>query len=140
MNNRLYLDGVEFAGIGDLDVAFEDGEIPEYITSIHNPLSASAEFSCECEVNPQLLAKVTGVDLAQLGDLATGFSLKCSSPYQVQKRRHKKKRINKKWAKRYGYVTKFAEVTLQDVSLVDKHLYPDALELEFVGRRNYIVC
>ena len=27
--------------------------------------------------------------------------------YLIQVRTHKKKRINKKWAKRYGYVTKY---------------------------------
>lgn len=140
MNNKLYIDGVEFTSTKNLDISFDNGEIPEYVTDIHNPLSASAEFSCECEVNPQLLAKVTGVDLSQLGDLATSFSLRCSSPYQVQKRRHKKKRINKKWAKRYGYVTKFTEVRLEEVSLVNEHHRDDILELEFVGRRNYIVC
>lgn len=29
------------------------------------------------------------------------------NPYLTQVRTHKKKRINKKWAKRYGYVTKY---------------------------------
>ena len=29
------------------------------------------------------------------------------NPYLVQARTHKKKRINKKWAKRYGYITKY---------------------------------
>lgn len=29
------------------------------------------------------------------------------SPYLIQARTHKKKRINKKWAKRYGYITKY---------------------------------
>ena len=29
------------------------------------------------------------------------------NPYLIQARTHKKKRINKKWAKRYGYVTKY---------------------------------
>lgn len=28
-------------------------------------------------------------------------------PYLVQARTHRKKRTNKKWAKRYGYVTKY---------------------------------
>ena len=124
MYNRIYL----------------DGEIPEYITSIHTPLSTSAEFSCDCEVNPQLLAKMTGIDLSRGYDLASSFAFKCSSPYQVQKRRHKKKRINKKWAKRYGYITKFAEITLQEVSLVNEHRRDDILELEFTGRRKYVVC
>lgn len=29
------------------------------------------------------------------------------NPYLIQARTHKKKRINKKWAKRYGYITKY---------------------------------
>ena len=29
------------------------------------------------------------------------------NPYLIQARTHKKKRVNKKWAKRYGYATKY---------------------------------
>lgn len=29
------------------------------------------------------------------------------NPYLIQARIHKKKRINKKWAKRYGYIIKY---------------------------------
>lgn len=140
MNNRIYLDGVEFTSTKNLDISFDNGEIPEYVTNIHTPLSAEAEFSCECEVNPRLLAKITGIDLAKGRDFASSFTFKCSSPYQIQKRHHKKKRINKKWAKRYGYLTKFAEIRLQEVSLVNEHRRGDILELEFTGRGNYVVC
>lgn len=139
MNNRIYLDGAEFTSAKDLDICFEDGEeIPAYITNIYTPLSDSAELSCECEIDPHLLAKITGVDLAQVGDLATSFTMTCSSPFKVQKRIHKKKRINKKWAKRYGYLTRFAEVRLTEVSLIDEQYRKDALELEFVGRGPWI--
>lgn len=140
MNNRIYLDGVEFTSTKKLDIAFDNGEIPEYVTSIHAPLSADAEFSCECEVLPKLLGMFHDIELRRLQDLASSFTFSCSSPYQIQKRRHKKKRINKKWAKRYGYLTKFAEIRLQEVSLVNEHRHDDILELEFAGRGNYIVC
>lgn len=35
----------------------------------------------------------------------------------VQVRRHKKRRINKKWAKRYGYITKFRTVNIENISV-----------------------
>lgn len=134
-HGKVYFPGGAYMCTDDLDITFEDDEIPEYVTSIHTPLSASAELSCECEINPELFTQITGIDLARGRDLVSSLTLECSSPYQVQKRSHKKKRINKKWAKRYGYRTKFANVKLLDVSVVDKHLYDDVRELEFVGRR-----
>lgn len=38
-------------------------------------------------------------------------------PIHIQHRRHKKKRVNKKWAKRYGYRTEYRELTLRDVKV-----------------------
>ena len=37
--------------------------------------------------------------------------------YQVQKRKHKKRRINKKWAKRYGYYDVVLTGVLQDADI-----------------------
>lgn len=45
-------------------------------------------------------------------DNASSVSVECNSKYEydkpflkpMQKRKHKKKRINKKWAKKYGYI------------------------------------
>lgn len=97
-------------------VTFDGDTIPEYITGLNAPLSADAEISFECDIDVPLFAKLTGIDLAQGPDL-TCASVIFQSPYQVQARRHKKKRINKKWAKRYGYVTKFKNYQLDEVRI-----------------------
>lgn len=110
--NKVYLGDVELVSADKLKtISFES--LLDYVTSIYNPLSTSEEMSFECEVNPQLFERLTGVDLSQHRDL-TSFTIECSTPYQVQIRRHKKKRINKKWAKRYGYKTKFKTVRMTD--------------------------
>ena len=43
--------------------------------------------------------------LDKMNDLMGGYTVIVTTK-QVQRRRHKKKRINKKWIKRYGYITK----------------------------------
>lgn len=80
---------------------------PPYISSIISPLSTSAEFTLEAEIDTQAYNRFVGIDHAIPCNDCTGFSVIYSKPCQEQVRRHKKKRINKKWAKRYGYVTKF---------------------------------
>lgn len=47
------------------------------------------------------IASVVGIDLSNAEDTTAVIV-----QYQEPVRRHKKKRINKKWAKRYGYRTK----------------------------------
>lgn len=131
--NKLYLEGVEFASIDKLEaLSFENGTVPDYITSVNCPLSASEEFSFECEVNAQALSKLMGVNLAKCDDLGS-FTIECVAPYQVQNRRHKKKRINKKWAKRYGYKTVFKTVKITDAQVVQNET-----DFEFVGRGIYV--
>ena len=43
--------------------------------------------------------------LGKMNDLMGGYNVIVTTT-NVQRRRHKKKRINKKWIKRYGYITK----------------------------------
>ena len=43
--------------------------------------------------------------LDKMNDLMGGYTVIVTTTY-VQRRRHKKKRINKKWIKRYGYIIK----------------------------------
>lgn len=50
------------------------------------------------------------------------------NPYLIQVRTHKKKRINKKWAKRYGYVTKyklFNTVVFNNTVFMTKQTFQD---------------
>jgi hypothetical protein len=129
--NKFYLGGVELVSADKLKtISFESESLPDYVTSIYSPLSTSEEMSFECEVNPQLFERLTGVDLSQHRDL-TSFTIACVGAYQVQVRRHKKKRINKKWAKRYGYKTKFKTVIMTDAQFKQGE---NDFEFEFTGR------
>ena len=50
------------------------------------------------------------------------------NPYLTQVRTHKKKRINKKWAKRYGYVTtykSFNTIVLNNTIFMTKQTFQD---------------
>lgn len=93
-----------------------DSMLPEYAKRFSAPMSADAEVSFECDIDTSLFAKLIGIDLAN-GQDATCASMVFQKTYQVQRRRHKKKRINKKWAKRYGYVTKFKTYRIEEVSI-----------------------
>ena len=97
MNNVFDLDR-----IGRTFEINNDGMLPKYVKRFTSPMSADAEISFECDINASLFAKLTGVDLAQGRD-ATCASVIFQKPYQVQRRHHKKKRIQKKWIKRYGW-------------------------------------
>lgn len=109
MNNVFDLDR-----IGRTFEIDNDGMLPEYAKRFSAPMSADAEISFECDIDISLFAKLIGIDLAQ-GQDATCTSIMFQKPYQVQRKHHKKKRINKKWAKRYGYVTKFKTYHMEDV-------------------------
>lgn len=72
--------------------------------------SASAEFTIEAEINGDLFAKLLGFPMTA----GKGFTVEYSEPILVQVRRHKKKRIDKKWRKRYGFKTIFRKKQLTD--------------------------
>lgn len=92
--------------------------LKEITTDIRIPMSADIECNLEANINAKLLNRLFGVDLTngRDGDVAVIFK----SPYKEQIRRHKKRRINKKWAKRYGYRTKFVETILDHVEIQDE--------------------
>lgn len=92
---------------------------------INFPLSADAGFEMEVEMPAN---KLLAADFAKNCDLS--YSMQFCEPYQEQNRRHKKKRINKKWAKRYGFRTKFKKFRFNEVSIVPKPNF----EFEFVGK------
>lgn len=91
-------------------VSFDATDIPDCVTSITPKLSASAEFTMEAEIDGNMLAKLCGLDTA----IGHGFTVEYSEPILVQARRHKKKRIDKKWRKRYGFKTIFRKKRLTD--------------------------
>lgn len=63
----------------------------------HNP-TYELKFNANNTINKKKIEKVFGIDLAKCSDVYSVQYIK-----YVQIRRHKKKRINKKWIKRYGY-------------------------------------
>ncbi len=91
-------------------VSFDASDIPHYITSITPKLSASAEFTMEAEIDGDMLAKLLDFPMAA----GKNFTVEYSEPILVQARCHKKKRINKKWRKRYGFKTIFRKKQLTD--------------------------
>ena len=124
MNNVFDLDR-----IGRTFEIDNDGMLPEYVKRFTSPMSADAEISFECDIDTSMFAKLIDVDLAQGRD-ATCASVIFQKPYRVQRKRHKKKRINKKWAKRYGYVTKFKTYHMEDV-----HIEQNEGALSFTGQK-----
>ena len=109
-------------------VAFDISATPKYVSNLSfSPMSINADVSFECDINVPAFEKLAGLDSSGVRSASVTFE----SPYQVQKRRHKKKRINKKWAKRYGYKTMFKSYTLNDV-LVESH----EESFEIIGRPN----
>lgn len=124
MNNVFDLDR-----IGRTFEIDNDGMLPEYVKRFSAPMSADAEISFKCDIDVSTFAKLIGIDLAQGRD-ATCASVIFQKPYQVQRRHHKKKRINKKWAKRYGYVTKFKTYHMKDV-----HIEQNEGALSFTGQK-----
>lgn len=91
-------------------VSFDAEKIPDCVRSITPKLSASAEFSMEAEIDGDMLAKLLGFPMAA----GKNFTVEYSEPILVQARRHHKKRIDKKWRKRYGYKTIFRKKRLTD--------------------------
>ena len=134
MGGIYFGDDMKLLGIGEIGtLEFSNEEVPEYITDMHIPLSDKAELSFECEVNPVLFSQmVGGVDLSSARDL-TGFTISGEMPTQVQARYHKKKRINKKWIKRYGYKTVFKKVLLTDVTFYPNGTFEGKLESVIEG-------
>lgn len=116
-----------------LEFAMDMEEFPKYITGIRAPLSIDAGMSFEMDLNVPVFMNLTGIDIARGADM-TAVTLIGRDPYQVQCRRHKKKRINKKWAKKYGYVTKFRNYQLENVEF-----HQDDGMLDIASKRRYFL-
>lgn len=101
----------------------EENEIKRYI------LPKEVEFSAECQFNTDVLRELFGV-----GPTINSKGYDVTYRYYVQKRKHKKKRINKKWLKRYGMQEKF--ITLKDCE-VTRSNNSDEVEFTFKGVGSY---
>lgn len=81
------------------DISLDLNNPPSYVTSFNPILSDSAEIEMECEIDGDALAKIIGDDVT----CGKTFTLEYEGMISVQIKKHRKKRIDKKWAKRYGY-------------------------------------
>lgn len=96
--------------IGEFGKQFLD--VPAYDMSCDIPMSADEETDYNFEFRTPLAQEFT-VDscivdtglLSLISERPKGFFLEYDADVQVQARKHRKKRINKKWLKRYGYKT-----------------------------------
>lgn len=78
------------------DIPFSADAEPDYEFEFKIPLAQ--EFTVDSAVVDQTL-------LQHVMEAPNGWHMEYEANILVQARRHRKKRINKKWAKRYGYKT-----------------------------------
>lgn len=77
--------------------------------------SKDIELSATCEINLDVLNKILGADITNSDDAWAFHYTKL-----VQRRKHKKHRINKKWAKRYGFKEETYNMGNYHIDSVDK--------------------
>lgn len=92
-NNVLALNNVD-----ELELASNVTEEKDIIGNVENIKRGETTLSFTNITNKEDLFKVLGVDTSNVPD---AYSILLTKP--IQRRRHKKKRINKKWLKKYGY-------------------------------------
>lgn len=105
-------------------VEIPDEPFPDYIrtSNLRNLVDAEIDI-------PMIHRFSATIDTSILGG-AQSFSAEFSERYQVQRRKHKKKRINKKWAKRYGYETKYRKWRIKEMTFTGNNNF----EFEATGR------
>lgn len=77
--------------------------------------SKDIELSATCEINLDVLNRIIGIDTTNSND---AWAFHCTK--LVQRRKHKKHRINKKWAKRYGFREETYNMGNYHIDSVDK--------------------
>lgn len=92
-NNVLALNNVN-----ELDLTSNTTEERDILGNVENIKRGETTLSFTNITNKEDLFKVLGVDTSNVPD---AYSILLTKP--IQRRRHKKKRINKKWLKKYGY-------------------------------------
>lgn len=94
-NNVFTLDNVnEIALISNVT------EERDILGNVENIKKGETTLSFTSTIEKETLFKVLGVDISKTPD---AYKISVTKP--VQRRKHKKKRINKKWLKKYGYKT-----------------------------------
>lgn len=131
MNNELFVLKEGLTIPYTEEVFFNVGH-PAYQPFTSISANAKASFECECNItNSDLMRTLLGIDRGVNPQLALYNSIcfKCETPFMVQARKHRKKRINKKWAKKYGYKYVVKPMEITDVELANR----DG-EIDILGR------
>lgn len=92
-NNVLALNNVN-----ELELTSNVTEEKDILGNVENIKRCETTLSFTNITNKENLFKVLGVDTSNVPD---AYSILLTKP--IQRRKHKKKRINKKWLKKYGY-------------------------------------
>lgn len=100
--------------IPELNIDYPPDDTQHIRFPLHTP--EPIEFELESTVDIPTLSILTGEEF--LGGSKT-FSLQYTGTRLEQVRKHKKKRINKKWAKRYGYREVSYTWRIDDARLLD---------------------
>lgn len=110
---RLFMKDEPIAEVKHSDLIVDDlvGDI-EYDLIPLSLASKEATFAASIETDIPTLEELAGTPDRE------PFFMRYSEQYWEQARRHKKKRINKKWAKRYGYVAKWRTYQMDNVHVI----------------------
>jgi len=90
-------------------------------------MDKSFTASFDIDINDDLFSELIGANCK------TGWELWYEK--KVQRRRHRKRRINKKWAKRYGYRNVITKIDVEDFN-VSKNSQ-DVNQISFIGTINH---
>ena len=92
-NNVFTLDNVD-----EIALTSNVTEEIDILGNVEKIKKGETTLSFTSTIEKETLFKVLGVDISKTPD---AYKIQVTKP--VQKRKHKKKRINKKWLKKYGY-------------------------------------
>lgn len=92
-NDVLALDSVD-----EIALTSSVTEERDILGNVKNMKKGETTLSFASTIEKETLFKVLGVDISKTPD---AYKISVTKP--VQRRKHKKRRINKKWLKKYGY-------------------------------------
>lgn len=106
----LYLDGKEIVDVTDASIPLSTDE--SIYLNVTTPIADSYNYNIDydwnpistitfdaCEINYDIMEQICGLRHSPNDNFTITY------PVKVQARKHRKRRINKKWLKRYGYKT-----------------------------------
>ena len=84
------------------------------------PIQFNSNFEFAADMDMDMDSSTRSLLLGNGNNYMPPSEISYSIPYETQARKHKQKRINKKWLKRYGYVTLYRQekFTLDSWTLV----------------------